>query len=213
MNLSEAKKKVVGKRQATLIALMAFCLFLVPSFLRAEVMEDESGFYLGLGLAGTSFDTDLNSPTFNIKEAGGAAQLSVGYRFNPVFMIELAAIGSNHETSDTTIDAGISTIQLFGYYRFLSEKSFRPYFKGGLAGYALRLDYGSASAKMSGGGIAFGAGFRCFLSRRFSLGFDVTHNMISYDKEKVSIGQFSYEANTDVYGRLTTLGIIAGYSF
>lgn len=213
MNLSEAKKKVIGKRHMTFIALIALCLFLIPNISQAEVTEDESGFYLGLTLAGSSFHSDINSPSFTINKAAGAAQINVGYRFNPVFMIELSAGGSNHETSDTTIDAGVATVQLFGYYRFLPEKSFRPYFKGGIAGYGLTLNYGSASAKMSGGGIAFGAGFRCFLSRRFSLGADLTYNMIKYDKQKLSIGQFSYETNADVYGKMTTLGIIAGYSF
>jgi len=213
MNPLEAKKKVIGKRLATLIMLIALSLFLVPGITRAEATEDESGLYLGLILAGSSFHNDLNSPGFSIKEAGGAAQINVGYRFNPVFMLELSAGGSSHETSDTAIDAGIATVQLLGYYRFLPQKSFRPYLKGGIAGYGLVLKYGSASVRMNGGGIAFGIGFKCFLSRRFSLGADLTHNMIKYDKTKLSIGQFSYETNADVYGRLTTLGIIAGYSF
>jgi hypothetical protein len=100
-----------------------------------------------------------------------------------------------------------------GYYRFLPGKTFRPYLKGGVAGYSLKLEYGSASARMTGGGIAFGGGFKCFLSRRFSLGVDFTHNMIRYDKAEFSLGQFSYESSADEYGRLTTLGITAGYSF
>ncbi len=213
MNRLEAKKKVFGKRQAALIALVVLCLSLASSIVRADVMEDESGFYLGLALAGTSFHTDLSSPAFDIKEDGGGAMISVGYRFNPVFMLEIAAGGSNHKTSDSTIDAGIASVQIFGYYRFLPEKAFRPYLKGGIAGYSLILEYGSASARLSGGGIAFGAGFKCFLSRRFSLGVDLTHNMIGYEKATVSIGQFSYESSADEHGRLTTLGISAGYSF
>lgn len=211
MNQFKAKKDAIGKRGAVLIVLIALCFSLAPNIARA--MEDESGFYLGLTLAGSSFHSDLNSPVFNIKEDGGGAQVSVGYRFNPVFMLEMAAGGSKHKTSDSTIDAEVASIQIFGYYRFLPENSFRPYLKAGIAGQALTLKYGSASARFSGSGIAFGGGFRCFLSRRFSLGVDLTHNMIRYDKAKLSLGQFSYESSADEHGRLTTLGITAGFSF
>jgi len=213
MNWLEVKKKSVGKRYEVSIILVALFLFLVPSIALTGVTEDESGFYLGLALMGTSFHSDLNSSVFNIKEDGGGAQISVGYRFNPVFMLEVAASGSNHETSNSAIDAEVTSAQIFGYYRFLPEKTFRPYIKCGLAGYSLKLHYGSASARLNGGGIAIGVGFKCFLSRRFSLGVDFTHDMIKYDKAELSLGDFSYELSTDEHGRLTTLGITAGYSF
>lgn len=213
MRRSKANKEVMGKRLAVLIAMVALFLSLGPSIARADVTEDENGFYLGLALAGSSYHIDWDFPPLEIKEDGGGAQLSVGYRFNPVFMLEIAAGGSMHETSDTAIDAGVVSVQLMGYYRFLPGKSFRPYLKGGFAGNSLTLKTESASARITGGGIAFGTGFKCFLSRRFSLGLDLTHTMIRYDKAKLSVGQLSYESNADESGRLTTVGITAGYSF
>ncbi len=213
MNLLKTKKKSVGTRHAALVTLVALYLCLAPNISRAEVSEDESGFCIGLALEGASFHSDVSSDIFNIKEDGGGARVSVGYRFNPVFMLEIAAGGSNHKTSDSAIDAQMASFQIFGYYRFLPEKTFRPYLKGGLAGYSLELKYGSASARTSGGGISFGGGFKCFLSRHFSLGLDFTHNMIKFDKAELSLGAFSYESSTDEHGRLTTLGITAGYSF
>ena len=213
MKQLKANSEARGKRYTALVALVALILSFAPSIVRADVTEDESGVYLGLALVGTSYHVDWDIPAFNIKEDGGGAQISVGYRFNPVFMLEVTAGGSKHKTSDTAIDAGVTSVQLFGYYRFLPGKSFRPYLKGGVAGYAVTLKYESANAQMTGGGIAFGTGFKCFLSRRFSLGVDLTHNMIRYDKAKFTLGQLSYESGADEHGRLTTLGITAGYSF
>jgi hypothetical protein len=146
-------------------------------------------------------------------EDGGGIQLGIGYRFNPVFMLEIAAAGTNHGTSDSMIDAGIASLQILGYYRFLPEKSLRPYLKAGIAGYGLRLESGSASVQFDGAGVVFGAGVKAFLSRHFSLGADLTHHMIRYDEAKLSLGQLSYESEIDEHGRLTTLGISIGYSF
>jgi len=203
----------MGKRRAALAVLVGLCVFFATNPASAKVVEDESGMYVGLAFKGTSFLLDWNSPSLQVKEDGGAIQLCVGYRFNPVFMLELTAGGSNHGTSDPNIDAGIVSVQLFGYYRFLPERPIRPYIKGGLAGYSLILESGSVSTRMDGGGIAFGAGVRCFLNPHVSLGIDFTHNIIRYNNARLSLGQFSYESGIDEHGRLTTLGFTIGYSF
>ncbi len=213
MNRLNSKKLTAGKRCATLLALTGLCLILAANAARAGVVEDESGFSLGLALTGSSYHIDWNSPALAITEGGGGLQLGVGYRFNPVFMVELVAGGSNHGTSDSAIDASTASVQIFGYYRFLPEKSIRPYIKGGIAGYALVLESGSASARMDGGGVAFGAGVRCFITPHLSLGVDLTHNMIRYDTARLSLGQFSYESSTDEYARQTTVGFTFGCSF
>ncbi len=213
MNWLDSKKIPKGMKIAVLAALVGLGFFLATNPASAKVVEDESGMSVGLALKGTSFHIDWNSPALQIKEDGGAVQLSVGYRFNPVFMLEIVAGGSSHGTSDPNIDAGIASIQFFGYYRFLPEKSIRPYIKGGIAGYALVLESGSASTRMDGSGIAFGAGVRCFLSPHVSLGVDLTHNIIRYNNAKLSLGQFSYESGIDENGRFTTLGFTIGYSF
>jgi hypothetical protein len=213
MKRLEVTKEAMGRRRAALIALIALSLSLAPSFSRAEVTEDESGFYLGLALAGTSYHINWKSPALHITEGGGGVQIGVGYRFNPVFMLEVVAGGSSHGTSDPAIDAGTASVQIFGYYRFLPEKSIRPYIKGGVAGYALVLESGSASARMDGGGVTFGTGVRCFVTPHFSLGVDLSHNIIRYDNAKLSLGAFSYESSTDEHARLTTLGFTFGYSF
>lgn len=213
MNWFDAKKEAMRKRGVVLLAIVGLCCSLMPCVTQAGVVEDESGICVGLALQGTSLHADATTPVFHVLDHGGGVQLSVGYRFNPVFTLELAVGGSRHETSDTAIDAGIASVQILGYYRFLPERSFRPYLKGGIAGYSLVLESGSVSARMNGGGIAFGVGARCFLTPNFSLGVDLTHNMIKYDKAKLSLGQFSYESDIDEHGRLTTLGLTLGWSF
>jgi len=213
MNRFDAKNEAMRKRSAILLTIVGLCVSLIASLAQADVVEDESGICVGLALQSTSLDADAASSVFHVMDHGGGAQLSVGYRFNPVFTLELAFGGSKHETSDSAIDAGIASVQILGYYRFLPEKSFRPYLKGGTAGYGLVLESGSVSARMNGGGIAFGAGARCFLTPNLSLGFDLTHNMIKYDEAKLSLGQFSYESSIDEHGTFTTLGLTLGWSF
>jgi len=213
MNRLYAKIDAMGKRGATLLVVVGLCLFLAPSIARAEAVEDESGIYLGLKLAGASLHTDEMSSVFYVEDEGGGVQLDIGYRFNPVFTLEIVLGGSNHDTSDPMIEAKMESVQLFASYRFSPERSFRPYIKGGFAGYALVLESGSVSARISGGGVAFGGGFRYFLSPRFSLGVDLTHNMIRYDEAELSLGQFSYESSIDEHWEATTLGMIFGYSF
>ena len=150
---------------------------------------------------------------FFIKDEGGGVQLDIGYRFNPVFMLELVIGGSNHSTSDPAIDAKTAAVQIFGHYRFAPERSFRPYLKGGFAGNALLLESGSNQLQISGGGVAFGGGFRFFFSPKFSLGVDLTINMIRYDEAKLSLSEFSYQSEIEADGSLTTLGVAFGYSF
>ncbi len=213
MNRLYARKDAPGKLGASLIAVIGLYLLLAPSMARAEAVEDESGFHLGLKLAAASLHADETAPEFRIEEEGGGVQLDIGYRFNPVFMLEMVLGGSNHETSDSTIDARTEFVQLFAYYRFSPERSLRPYIKGGFAGHALVLESESVEARIRGGGLAFGGGFRYFLSPRFSIGLDLTHNIIKYDEAELSVGQFSYEFDIDEHGESTTLGLMFGYSF
>jgi hypothetical protein len=213
MNRKHSIRTAALKRGAIVIAGFALLLSLASSISRAEVVEDEKGFFLGLKFAGASLHADEQSDIFYIKDDGGGIQLDVGYRFNPIFMLEIVAGGSSHDTSDPKIGATMQSVQIFGYYRFSPESSFRPYIKGGFGGYGLVLESGSASAQMDGGGVAFGGGFRYFLSPHFSFGVDFTHNVIQYDKAKLSLGELSYESSIDENGGLTTLAIAFGYSF
>jgi outer membrane protein W len=207
------RENSITVKAAIAITALAFALSFASSISRAEAVEDEKGFYVGLKFVGASLQQDEQSDVFYIKDDGGGLQLDIGYRFNPVFMLEIVAGGSTHDTSDPKIEARITSVQIFGYYRFLPENAFRPYIKGGFGGYGLVLEAGSANVEVDGGGMAFGGGFRYFLSPHFSFGVDFTYNMIQYDKAKLSLGELSYQTDIDENGGLATIGIAFGYSF
>ncbi len=199
---------------AALCAASMCALLLLSSTAAAEVTEDDRGFSLGVTLIGSSLhvDTDANEDLF-IDDGGGGLALDVGYRFNPTFLLELCVGAANHNTSDPAIDARFEEVQVLGYYRFSPGSAFRPYLKGGFGGYGLHVEEGSISTRVEGGGVALGGGFRYFFSPHFSIGLDLTHNIIRYDTATVSLEGFSYEWAIDEDGAATTLGLAFGYSF
>jgi hypothetical protein len=206
-------RNLPGIRAVAVAVILMFASAISPAS-AAEVREDESGFHLGLKLLASSLHTDNDDDEeFYIKDDGGGLQLDVGYRFNPTFMLEVSLGGANHESSDPGIDAWLQVVQILGYYRFSPDRAFRPFIKGGLGGHALRVEEGSAHWTVEGGGVVLGGGFRYFFSSYFSLGLDITHNIIKYDRATIGVEGFSYEWDIDEDGSMTSLGVLFGYSF
>lgn len=202
------------KKWTSAIAAIIILASLASCPLRGETVEDEKGFFLGLKIIGSSLhDDNSDGDDFYVKEDGGGLHLDFGYRFNPVFMLELSVGGATHDTSDPAISARSEVVQIMAHYRFSPERAFRPYIKGGFGGYALYLEENPLSWRAEGGGIALGGGFRYFFSSYFSLGLDITHNIIRYDKAKLAFEGFSYETEIDEDGSMTSFGITFGYSF
>ncbi len=172
------------------------------------------GFYLGVQFNGSSLHVDENDvDAFFVKDDGGGVQFRLGYRFNYVFALELAAGGASHDTSDQRVSADVGFVQLFAVYRFAPSSSFRPYIKGGLGGYGLSLSEGDVSVDVGGGGIAFGGGFEYYFSRHFALGVDFTHNMINYNELELRIGGSTVGTEIDEEGAMSALGFSFGYYF
>ncbi|MCK5406895.1 MAG: porin family protein [Candidatus Krumholzibacteria bacterium] len=177
--------------------------------------EDRSrGFYLGIKFIGSSLHVDEDGESdFFVKDDGGGIQFHAGYSFNRVFSLELAFGGANHETSVQSIDADFGLFQLCVHYRFSPGRAFRPYIKGGLGGYGLVLKDNNKSVRIDGGGVPIGGGFDYFFSKHFSLGVDLTHNIISYDKVKVDFGTPTDGLDIDQAGAMTSLGLALAYYF
>jgi hypothetical protein len=199
----------------TALVFLAFLAVVVPAGTAHGQKEDRPhGFYLGIKFIGSSLHVDDDGESdFRVKDDGGGLLLSAGYSFNRVFSLEVSVGGANHETSVQAIDANFGVVQLFLHYRFSPGRAFRPYIKGGVGGYALELKSSDASVRTEGGGLPIGAGFDYFFSKHFSLGVDLTHNIISYDKVDFRLGEATVGFDIDEEGAMTSLGIAFAYYF
>jgi opacity protein-like surface antigen len=186
----------------------------VVSDASARRIYRDRGFYLGTTFAGSFVDAD-NQPgdPLVINEDGGSLELRAGYSFNPVFSIELSIAGARHETSDPNIDMEFAAARLFAHYRFRATHQLRPYLKGGLGGYTLRLEEPGLAAEVTGGGLAFGGGLDYFFNRHFSLGLDYMFNIIEYDDAKVTFEGLSVSAGIDEDGAQSSLGLAFSFYF
>lgn len=203
-----------GFARAVVTVLALAIIVLTPAPSAAQKEDRDRGFYLGINFVGSSLhvDDDGNSDFF-VKDDGGGALLRAGYSFNRVFSLEIALGGANHETSVQAIDANFGIGQLLFHYRFLAGKALRPYIKGGLGGYALALSDNQANVTIKGGGIPIGGGFDYFFSKHFSLGVDLTHNIIHYDEVEFDLGDgATLGFEIDEGGAMTSLGVaLTGY--
>jgi hypothetical protein len=196
------------------VALVIATSVCAPLPTAAQVEDRPHGFYLGLAFVGSSLHIDDEGESiFFVKDDGGGALLRAGYSFNRVFSLELSIGGANHETSVQAIDANVGLVQLFLHYRFAPGHAFRPYVKGGLGGYSVELEDNNTSVRIEGGGVPFGAGFDYFFSRHFSLGVDLTYNVIEYETLSLDLGSATAGFDIDEEGAMTSLGLALTYYF
>ena len=203
------------KRHHPIIISMAVALCAVSATsVPAQVEGRDNGFYLGLRVASSDLHIDENAnDTFRIDSEGSGLMLLAGYSFNRVFSLELDFGGSAHNTSDFDIDAIFGTLQLFAHYRFRPGHAFRPFVKGGLGAYGFGVEDKSNKVTIGGGGIPLGGGFDYFFNRRFSLGLDLTHNIIEYDRVDINLGSSSVSFDIDEDGAQSALGIAFQFYF
>ncbi len=200
-------------RGATGTLLLALCA-LMAGPASGQTEGRDRGFYLGIGFVGSSLHVDDDGTgSFFVKDDGGGVTLKAGYSFNEVFSLEFAAGGANHDTSNPAVDARFASGQLFAHYRFSPGNAFRPFIKGGFGGYGLVLETNNASVRIEGGGIPIGGGFDYFFSRHFSLGVDLTHNIIQYDKVTFNLAGVGVGFDIDEEGSMTSLGLSLAYYF
>lgn len=201
-------------RAAAATLLAAVCIMFGPSSLFAQAPANDGGFYCGLSFLGSSLHVeDTGDEIFFVEDDGGGAQLQFGYHFNPVFALELDLGGAQHETTDPEIDGSFAMAQLFAVYRFVPDRQFRPYIKGGFGGYGLKLEGYGADLTVKGGGLAFGGGFDYFFTRHLSLGVDFTHNIIRYDEVELRFEDVFVGTEIDEEGSMSSLGLAFGYHF
>jgi opacity protein-like surface antigen len=189
LHQQEQQKSNISRLHRAIAGTFLILLLLASPLFAHEEADTSDGykrFHLGFKLFGSS---------------------DFGVSVNPVFSLELSLGGAAHETSDPRIDATLGMFQIFAKYRFAPGQDFRPYIKGGLGGYELRLEEQNVSASINGGGLAFGGGFDYFFTPHFSLGMDITHNVINYEEFNFSAGGFSVGMEIDEEGSMTSLGL------
>ena len=195
-------------RTIQLFMIAGLMLVMGVSSAFAHDVHRDRGFYLGASIAGASNHVDEDpGAAFQLKEDGGGLTLEAGYSFNRVFSLEVVLAAYGFETSDPNIDGGIGALQLFAHYQFRPGKQFRPFVKGGLGGYGFHLKQDNVSANINGGGLAFGGGVDYFFTRHFAMGFDLTHNIINYDKLEFNFGGNTVGTEIDEEGALTTMAL------
>ena len=195
------------------ITLMIIAIALCAAPVSAQEGGRDRGFYIGARLAGTGLAVDDNGESgFVIEEGGGGLQLFTGYSFNDVFSLEMDIVGASHETNVPAIEVSAGGLQIFAHYRFRPGHNFRPYVKGGLGGFGVRVFNNDSEVRIEGGGVPVGGGFDYFFNSHFSLGLDFTYNIIQYDKVAVDIGGATVGFDLDQDGAMSSLGLsFTGY--
>lgn len=184
-----------------------------PPSASAHDIDRKSGFYFGGALMGASLDADDTlDDNFVIEEGGGGINFRIGWLFNPKFSLEVVLGGQVHETSADNIVAGLGMIDLVAYYHFRGDQHLRPFVKGGVGAYGLNFaeedDTGANLPRVTGGGLVFGGGLEYFLGRHFSLGADLTHHIINYERKEIDLGDGLIQGNElDEQGAATQLGV------
>ncbi len=178
--------------QLGVVALIAFMVS-APFGAEAHEIDRKSGFYFGVAGMATGLDADDTlDDTFAVEEGGGGLNFRAGWLFNPKFSLEVTLGGQLHDTSENNIIAGLGMINLFGYYHFRSDQHLRPYVKGGVGGYGLNFgekkETDATYPRVQGAGLAFGGGIEYFLGSHFSLGADVTHHIVNYERKEIDLG-------------------------
>jgi len=199
----------------TLLSVISVGMLVGVATATAQTAPRDRGFYTGMRFQGTHLSgISSEDGTFRVKEDGAGAQLYLGYSFNPVFSMELDLGGATHETSDPAIDVDMGSIQLLMHYRFRPGHGFRPFVKGGLAGYSLAFRNTPGNIRLEGGGVPVGVGFDYFFTRHFSIGLDASHNIIKYENAVADIGgASSVSVDIDAEGSMTALGMNVAFYF
>lgn len=182
------------------------------TFAHAQDMEgektDDSGFYIGASLLGTSFQLEVPGLGGETDTGGGIA-LEAGYNFNTNFAVFLSLDGSNMSSEDgedynfVHFDLGVEG--RLGNY----NSNFRPFARASLLGAAATIEDEELEAEISGSGFGLGAGFHYFLNRSFAFKVGYTYSWININEVKFE----SISVEVDEKGNSGRLGLGFSYHF
>ncbi|MDH3217411.1 MAG: porin family protein [Candidatus Krumholzibacteria bacterium] len=191
------------------IGLLLFGLVTLVAPAMAHDITPERGFYVGARVVGSGLDLDQTRQDLRIDDDGGGIVFDLGYGFNEVFSLEISLGGLKYDTTVPDVTSGLGTLQIVTRYRFLPHQAFRPYVKGGLAGYTFRLEQGSDEATFGGGGLTFGGGADYFFTSRFAMGIDLMHNVFEFEDFDVDPDNILLGTGIDDDASMTWIGLSA----
>ena len=123
----------------------------------------EQGFRFGAYINGSGIGAEdptsqAGQEDLYLEESGGGMAFLVGYRFNPLFSLNVALSSARHETTLKEIEAYYGTFMIEGHFHFLPEERVRPYVLAGLGGVGLVVDTDGYKSESRGGGMDLGLG-------------------------------------------------------
>lgn len=168
------------------ICLLGIALFCAPAH---AVWGQAEGFRLGAYLNGACIGaedpvTTADPNDLYIEEDGGGIALLVGYRFSPLFSLNLTISSAMHETTQRDIEAYYGTFMIEGHFHFLPEERVRPYVLAGLGGVGLVVDTEGYESETRGGGMDLGFGMVWNLTDHLLLDTSLRLDIIEWDEVK-----------------------------
>ncbi|MCP4545001.1 MAG: porin family protein [bacterium] len=201
--------------RGTLLTTVLMLLLLIPGMvLAAESVEIEKWrrFEIGLGITGgiaslqeegqgTVLETDGDEATMGL-------DLTFGYNFNPRLSLELAIVGSPHDTNIENIEVQQGLFSIGLRYHLVESGAIRPYVYGGLSAVGSEIvlkDDDDEELEVAGIGGTFGGGVRLAVSPRFQLDLGLKHTIINYEETDIVVGDEYDGGPVDQTGANTSL--------
>ncbi|MFH1278224.1 MAG: outer membrane beta-barrel protein [Candidatus Eisenbacteria bacterium] len=211
------RRNITGGHRSTWFAIAAL---LTASSIAGPAAAKPPGFILGLDLHTSHIgveektDTSPDNSVF-VDETGGGLGLILGYAFTPSFFLRFHLSGSGHETNRNDVDVAYANGTVEAGYLFREGKEVRPFFYGGIGGFALESRHDDWRYETSGPGTAFGGGVFWFLTPNSALDFGARLEFMNWERTmaEVKVGDATVTVETPVDENGSAAKIDIGWSY
>lgn len=167
---------------------------LVPAVVPAALLvvappaaADTDGLAFGVGFHSNNVAADDPPPdpapgAVYVDEAGGGANLWIGYGITPSFTLRLLAAGASHGTTDPDVDVAWGGVTLEAQYLFRDPRPWRPYVTGGVGGYTTSSRQDALDFEATGGGIVLGGGVLYFFNDTWAMDLALRGSLVNWEE-------------------------------
>lgn len=138
--------------------IMTAALLTIAGAGPARAQTPERRWLLGFDAVAGTIDDNETTADIAINQKAGGLGLQLGYRLTPSFMLRLAAIAADHETTDPDVSIRVAGGTLDAVFLFRDGNPFRTYLFAGLGAYQAASRQAALSYSVRGPGVAFGVG-------------------------------------------------------